>query len=174
MVAAVLAAVAARRRAATTVAVVLGVLRFEAADDDGELFAAAREALTLLAARPGFRSGKVCRAYDQPRLALSAAPSGEHRGERASEERTEGAVTLWCLITEWESVGAYRRALGSYEVRARATPLLSRALPEPSVYEPLAVAEGGGPDAVRSRESDQSIASRHERAEHGQQRQDRP
>lgn len=108
----------------------LGVLRFEAAGDDGEFLAAAREALALLAARPGFRSGQVARAYDQP--------------------------DLWCLVTEWDSVGAYRRALGSYDVRAVATPLLSRALPEPSAYEPLAVAEPGGPATVRSHESDRS------------------
>jgi len=118
---------------------VLGVLRFEASDDDGEFLAAAREALALLAGRPGFRSGRVARAYDQP--------------------------ALWCLVTEWESVGAYRRALGSYDVRVGATRLLSQALPEPSAYEPLAIAEAGGPTTVRARESDRSIASRngHER-----------
>jgi hypothetical protein len=121
---------------------VLGVLRFEAADDQGEFLAAARDALTLLAARPGFQSGRLARAYDQP--------------------------SLWCLVTEWESVGAYRRALGSYEVRAAATPLLSRALPEPSAYEPVAVAGEGGSTTVRSRESDRSIPSRHGRAEDGQ------
>ena len=79
---------------------------------DGGFLAAAQEALALLAARPGFRSGQVARSYDQP--------------------------GLWCLVTEWESVGAYRRAMGSYDVRAGATPLLSRALPEPSAYELLA------------------------------------
>ncbi len=79
---------------------------------DGGFLAAAQEALALLAARPGFRSGQIARSYDQP--------------------------GLWCLVTEWESVGAYRRAMGSYEVRAGATPLLSSALPEPSAYEPLA------------------------------------
>ncbi|MCL6641220.1 MAG: antibiotic biosynthesis monooxygenase [Candidatus Rokubacteria bacterium] len=107
----------------------LGVLRFEA-DDDGEFFAAAKAALTLLAARPGFRSGRLARAYDEP--------------------------TSWLLVTEWESVGAYRRAMGSYEVRAGATPLLSRARPEPSAYEPLAVAEPGGPVTVPSWDSDRA------------------
>jgi hypothetical protein len=109
---------------------VLAVLRFDASDDDREFLEQAREALTLLAARPGFQSGLVGQAYDEP--------------------------GLWCLVTEWESVGAYRRALGSYEVRARATPLLTRARPEPSAYEPLAVAGDGGPTTVRSRESDRS------------------
>jgi Antibiotic biosynthesis monooxygenase len=117
-------------------------MRFEAEDDEGEFLAAAREALTLLAARPGFRSGRLARAYDQS--------------------------SLWCLVTEWESVGAYRRALGSYDVRAGATPLLSRALPEPSAYEPIAAAGEGGPATVRSWESDRSIPSRHGRAKDGQ------
>ncbi len=88
----------------------LAVLRFEAAD--GEAFLAdARAVLALLAGRPGFRCGRVARAYDQP--------------------------DLWCLVTEWDSVGSYRRAMGSYEVKAGATPLLSRALPEPSAYEQM-------------------------------------
>ena len=116
----------------TTVASVLVVMRFEAAEDDAEFFAAATEALGALAARPGYRTGQLARAYDQP--------------------------DLWCLLTEWESVGAYRRALGSYEIKAGATPLLSRALPEPSAFEPLATAEPGAP--VRTRGSDRSIASR--------------
>ncbi|MBX6749616.1 MAG: antibiotic biosynthesis monooxygenase [Micromonosporaceae bacterium] len=112
----------------------LGVLRFEVADDDRDFLPAAREALAVLAARPGFRSGQLARAYDQP--------------------------TLWCLVTEWESVGAYRRALGSFEVRSVATPLLSRALPEPSAYEPLAtVGAGETAEAGHSVEAGQSVAA---------------
>ena len=87
------------------------MLRFETPDDAGTFEADARAALALLAARPGFRSGRLGRAYDEPRL--------------------------WCLVMEWESVGAYRRAMGSYEVKAGATPLLSRALPEPSAFDLL-------------------------------------
>lgn len=89
--------------------------------------------LAILADRVGFRSGQVVRAFDDP--------------------------SQWCLVTEWESVGAYRRALGSYEVKAGGTPLLSRARPEPSAFEPLAVVAGpGGPVTVVG--SDRSIASR--------------
>jgi hypothetical protein len=110
---------------------VLVVMRFEAPVDDAEFLPAARDALGVLAARPGYRSGQLARAFDQP--------------------------DLWCLVTEWESVGAYRRALGSYEVKATATPLLSQALPEPSAFEPLATAEPGAPVQVRN--SDRSIAS---------------
>jgi heme-degrading monooxygenase HmoA len=105
-------------------------MRFVAEGED--FLEAARAALGILAARPGYRSGQLARAYDQP--------------------------DLWCLATEWESVGAYRRALGSYEVKAGATALLSRALPEPSAFEPLATAEPGA--AVQALASDRSIASR--------------
>jgi hypothetical protein len=47
-------------------------------------------------------------------------------------------------VTEWESVGAYRRALSSYDVKLHATPLLARSLDEPSAYEVLAEAAVGG------------------------------
>ena len=66
----------------------------------------AREAL---AGRPGFVSGRVGRNVDDP--------------------------TLWALVTTWEHVGAYRRALSSYDVKLYAVPLLSRALDEPSAFE---------------------------------------
>jgi quinol monooxygenase YgiN len=44
---------------------------------------------------------------------------------------------LWVLTTQWEHVGAYRRALSSYDVKVHAVPLLSRAIDEPSAYEPV-------------------------------------
>ena len=50
----------------------------------------------------------------------------------------------WTLVTEWESVGAYRRALGGFDVKVHATPLLSESLDEPSAFETLAGAEPGG------------------------------
>jgi hypothetical protein len=78
----------------------------------------ARTALTALAARPGYLRGHLGRAYDDPRH--------------------------WTLVTEWESVGAYRRALGAFEVKVNATPLLAESLDEPSAYEQLGVAEPGG------------------------------
>lgn len=87
-----------------------------------EFLAHAGEALSALAARPGYRRGQLARAYDDP--------------------------GVWCLLTEWDSVGAYRRALGSYDVKLRGTPLLARAFPEPSAFEPLASAEPGGPVVI--------------------------
>jgi hypothetical protein len=76
-------------------------------------------ALAVLAACRGYVRGELGRAYDDP--------------------------TCWSLVTEWESVGAYRRALGNFEVRVHATPLLAQGVDEPSAYERLAVAEPGGP-----------------------------
>jgi heme oxygenase (mycobilin-producing) len=102
-----------------TVAKVLVVLRFEAYEGFQE---AATDALAVLSERPGYRGGQLARAYDDP--------------------------GVWCLVTEWESVGAYRRALGSYDVKMRATTVLSRALPEPSAYEPLVVSSPGEPVQV--------------------------
>ena len=67
---------------------------------------AARE---TLAARPGHVRGRIGRNTDDP--------------------------DLWVLTTEWESVGAYRRALATYDVKLTAVPVLSRALDEPSAYE---------------------------------------
>jgi quinol monooxygenase YgiN len=89
---------------------VLVVSRFRVPEADGEGFraelAAAKE---VLAARPGYVEGTVGRNLDDP--------------------------TLWVLVTRWENVGAYRRALSSYEVKLNAVPLLSRAVDEPSAYE---------------------------------------
>lgn len=106
------------------------MLRF-AVDDEPAFLTEARQALEVLAARAGYRSGQLCRAYDEPRV--------------------------WCLVSEWESVGAYRRALGAYEVKMTATRLLGRALPEASAFETLATAGPGGP--VTSIDSDRAAGS---------------
>jgi hypothetical protein len=96
---------------------VLVVLRFTS---PGEGFAAeAAPALAALAACRGYVRGQLARAYDDPEV--------------------------WCLVVEWESVGAYRRALSSYDVKLHATPVLARAVPEASAFEPLVAAEAGGP-----------------------------
>jgi hypothetical protein len=95
------------------------MLRFTVADGSEVHFQeAAREVLALLAGRPGYLRGQLGQAYDEPRL--------------------------WCLLTEWESVGAYRRALGSYDVKVKLTPLLGQARDEPTAFEPLATAAPGG------------------------------
>jgi heme oxygenase (mycobilin-producing) len=83
-----------------------------------EFLRQAQAALAALATRPGYRDGELARCLDEP----------QH----------------WVLVTRWESVGAYRRALGDFEVRVNAVPLLARSEHEPSAYEPLAAAAPGG------------------------------
>jgi len=78
--------------------------------EEGETFRAElAEVRAVLAERPGYVDAQVGRNLDDP--------------------------TLWVLTTRWDNVGAYRRALSSYDVRLHAVPLLSRALDEPSAYE---------------------------------------
>ena len=96
----------------------LVVNRFIVTADESEFVERANTALGVLAARPGYLSGQLARAYDDP--------------------------TYWSLITEWASVGAYRRALGAYDVKVYATPLLAQSLDEPSAYEVLGTAAPGG------------------------------
>jgi len=105
---------------------VLVVSRFRVPDAEGEAFRAELAAAhAVLAERPGYVDGHVGRNLDDP--------------------------TLWVLTTRWEHVGAYRRALSSYEVKLHAVQLLSRALDEPSAYE---VVE---PDTVLNIESTRSL-----------------
>ncbi|MGO4957169.1 antibiotic biosynthesis monooxygenase family protein [Luteococcus sp. Sow4_B9] len=42
---------------------------------------------------------------------------------------------LWSLVTRWENVGSYRRALGGYESKVTIVPLLSLSIDEPSAYD---------------------------------------
>jgi quinol monooxygenase YgiN len=68
-------------------------------------------ARAALAVQRGFVAGRIGRNVDDPEL--------------------------WVLTTEWEGPGAYRRALSAYDVKLTAVPVLSRALDEPSAYEPV-------------------------------------
>jgi heme oxygenase (mycobilin-producing) len=103
-------------------AALLVVNRFVVATDEPavtEFTARAGAAIEALAARPGYRAGRLGRAVDDP--------------------------TRWCLVTEWESVGAYRRALGAFDVKVNASPLLAGSVDEPSGFEVLVQAGPGGP-----------------------------
>ena len=44
-------------------------------------------------------------------------------------------VTLWSLVTHWENVGSYRRALSNNDVKMNAIPILAQAIDEPGAYE---------------------------------------
>lgn len=78
----------------------------------------AEAALAALADRPGYLRGTVGRSTDDP--------------------------SAWVLITEWRNVGSYRRALGGYDVKVHATPLLAAALDLPGAFEELLEVAPGG------------------------------
>jgi hypothetical protein len=104
--------------------------------DQAEFREQAAVALRALAGRPGFRGGTLGRAADDARA--------------------------WLLLTEWESVGAYRRALGSYQVKL-STPVLSQALDQPSAFEALLEIDAGGTEreSASDRAADADWAPRH-------------
>lgn len=71
----------------------------------------ARNALAPLTAQAGCTGGDIGASIDDPELMT--------------------------VITRWESVGAYRRALSAFEVKAVSIPFLSTAIDEPSAFEVL-------------------------------------
>jgi hypothetical protein len=95
---------------------VLVVNRFRAGTDPVGLRSDLELVHGLLAAQTGYVDGWVGRNLDDP--------------------------DLWTLTTRWINVGAYRRALSTYDLKLHGVPVLSRALDEPGGYE---VVE---PDAV--------------------------
>jgi hypothetical protein len=102
---------------------VLVVSRFTVPAAEGDRFAElARSALAALAERPGFRRGHAGRAVDDP--------------------------AEWVLVSEWDGVGAYRRALGAYEVKLAATPLLAQARDDAGAFEVLVTADPSGVSAT--------------------------
>jgi hypothetical protein len=95
----------------------LVVNRFELTEAQTEQFQQdAKAALSALSACRGFVRGRCGAGLDSP--------------------------STWTLVTEWETVGAYRRALSSFDVKMYGTPLLSRALPEASAFEVSLAADG--------------------------------
>lgn len=98
-----------------------------------------------------FRSGTP--DFEQ-RAAVALETLAQRTGfVRGSLGRSTDDTADWLLITEWSNVGSYRRALGNYDVKLQATPLLGEALDLPSSFEPLLETAGG---AVITRESDRS------------------
>ncbi|CAN2187122.1 Antibiotic biosynthesis monooxygenase domain containing protein [Candidatus Nanopelagicaceae bacterium] len=41
---------------------------------------------------------------------------------------------LWTLVTHWQNVGSYRRALSSTTIKMEVVPLLANAIDEPGAY----------------------------------------
>ena len=100
------------------------------ADGSADFPDRARAALAALAARPGYLRGTLGRSTDDP--------------------------SAWVLLTEWENVGSYRRALGNYEVKLHATPLLAAALDVPGGFEALVDVAPGGAEVVRGSDREPS------------------
>src|SRR5206468_7212012 len=100
------------------------------ADGAGHFADRARTALTALAARPGYLRGTLGRSTDDP--------------------------AAWVLLTEWENVGSYRRALGNYEVKLHATPLLAAAVDVPGGFEALIDVAPGGAEIVHGSDREPS------------------
>lgn len=101
-------------------AALLVVSRFRVDDADRAAFLVdAENALAALTRQAGCRAGSLAQSTDDP--------------------------ALLAIRTEWDGVGAYRRALSAFEVKVEAVPLLSRAVDEPSAYE---VIRDWGPDGI--------------------------
>jgi hypothetical protein len=100
---------------------VFAVTRLRVDDDGAALAAAVGELLGVLARRPGFRDGELGRSADAP--------------------------TLWAMVTRWDSVGSYRRALSAGEVKIAGAPVWVHALDEPGAYLPQDDIAFGGRDA---------------------------
>lgn len=98
------------------------------ASDDPTFAGRAQRALEALAQRPGYLRGSLGRGADDP--------------------------ATWLLVTEWANVGSFRRALGNYEVKLHATPLLAEAIDVPTAFEPLLEIAPGG--AALARTSDRT------------------
>ncbi|MHA3703960.1 antibiotic biosynthesis monooxygenase family protein [Jatrophihabitans sp. YIM 134969] len=82
-----------------------------------DLRALGKASLEVLSRRPGFVRGSLGRATDD--------------------------ADAWVLVTEWDTVGSYRRALGNAEVKMTATPLFYLADGAVSGFEQLVTAEPG-------------------------------
>ena len=93
--------------------------------EQGTFLPRAEVALAAFAACPGYVRGRIGRAADDP--------------------------SRWVLTTEWSGVGAYRRSLGSYDVKVAAAPLLSLSRDEPSAFEVLVAGDEAVPTSRPSR-----------------------
>jgi quinol monooxygenase YgiN len=88
---------------------VFAMTRLRVGEEEADAFAAACAALlATFGARPGFLGGELGRSADDP--------------------------ALWGLLTRWDGVGSYRRALSAAEVKIAGAPVWLHAVDEPSVY----------------------------------------
>jgi quinol monooxygenase YgiN len=96
---------------------VIVISRFRIAEDAGDEFLdRARRAIQAFAERPGYLRGRIGRAADDP--------------------------ALWTIVTEWSSVGAFRRSLSDFDVKMYAAPLLAESIDEPAAFEVIVAVDG--------------------------------
>jgi heme oxygenase (mycobilin-producing) len=96
---------------------VLSVVHLRPPTPGEDLRPLGRASLEVLSRRPGFVRGSLGRATDD--------------------------AEAWVLVTEWDDVGSYRRALGNAEVKMTATPLFYLADGAVSGFEQLVTAGPG-------------------------------
>lgn len=94
----------------------LAVTRF-AVPDGIDFLSAGQGLLAALGARPGCRSADLCRALDTP--------------------------GCWLVVTTWDGVGAYRRALSSYDVKLALGAVAAWVQPDPGAFEVVVSATPG-------------------------------
>jgi quinol monooxygenase YgiN len=88
---------------------VLLVARLRPATDPDSFRTDVERAIDALAARPGHIRSRLARGLDEP--------------------------SRWVLISEWENVGSYRRALSSYDVKMASGVLMGAVIDEPTAFE---------------------------------------
>jgi quinol monooxygenase YgiN len=88
---------------------VILVARLRPSDDADAFRAAVETAIDALAARPGHIRTRLARGLDEP--------------------------SRWVLVSEWENVGSYRRALSSYDVKMASGVLMGAVIDETTAYQ---------------------------------------
>jgi len=88
----------------------IAIARFEVPLGQAAHFEAQlRTALAALSAAPGYIDGEVGQSLDE--------------------------LNLWAIVTRWQNVGSYRRALSSNRAKLEAIPVLALAIDEAGTYE---------------------------------------
>ncbi len=114
----------------------VALLRFRSHDVPA-LIAQLRAAIALLSTKVGFINAHLARAIDDPELII--------------------------LQLGWDTVGSYRRALSSYDVKVEVVPVMSQAIDEPTAFEVLHFRDASGvidaPGALAADASTVSLGS---------------
>lgn len=114
----------------------VALLRFRS-HDVPSLIAQLRAAIALLSTKVGFINAHLARAIDDPELIV--------------------------LQLGWDTVGSYRRALSSYDVKVEVVPVMSQAIDEPTAFEVLHFRDASGvidaPGALAADASTVSLGS---------------